>query len=129
MRNSTKVVAALGAAALVAAGGAAYTAANSVPGTTTQGYGATTVTGVTVATMAVNPATNPTNLSTIVYTVTGDVSTTTFTVTLNPGGTQVSVPCTPVYANPTTTITCTPGGTVTMASIDGIGLTAYKAPA
>ena len=66
MRNSTKVVAALGAAALVAAGGAAYTAANSVPGTTTQGYGATTVTGVTVATMAVNPATNPTNLSTIV---------------------------------------------------------------
>jgi hypothetical protein len=127
MRNSTKVVAALGAAALVAAGGAAYTAANSVPGTTRPR--ATTVTGVTVATMAVNPATNPTNLSTIVYTVTGDVSTTTFTVTLNPGGTQVSVPCTPVYANPTTTITCTPGGTVTMASIDGIGLTAYKAPA
>ncbi len=122
MRTSYKFFAGVAAAGLVIASGSAYTAANTVPANTGAGYGSTTATGVTVATMTVNPAANPINLGSVVYTVASDVSSMDFVLSNN--GVVVTAACGASYSNPTTTITCTPDSTTTIASITSFGLTA-----
>lgn len=136
MRNSTKVVAALGGAALVVAAGSAFTASNSVPAAGLDGYGATAVSGLTITAMHINPtAADPALLDTVTYTTSTTLATggnpDVVTLTLNPGvpAQETFDTCVVTGTAGSQLITCTPTtpGDITIASIEGLGLTASSA--
>ncbi len=130
MRTSMKIAVAAAGAAVVMVGGTAFTAANTVPAEQGAGYGSTTATGLTVATMVITPAANPVNLASVVYTALGDYSNVNgYTIQLSTGNgvTVIDSDCVSEVAAGTTTVTCAPESPpVTIASITNLGLTATQ---
>ena len=117
MRNTTKVVAALGAAGLVIAGGTAFTASNTVANSVA-GYGTSTVTGATVS--AVNHTLN--GDGTLILSTLLTFSSTQELNTVKAGfGTDALTACT-VAGTPFLTATCTWGNGTTTGQTTSVPL-------
>lgn len=136
MRKNSKLLAAVAAAGLVATGGLAFTNSNSMPAddSGTVGYGATTVTGVSVSNIAYTAdTTDGSKLASVVVT-SADLTNapgTTGTLTLRDGTDTVLITqdCgVAVPDNPTTpaeyTYTCTLASAVDAADVVTVGFTA-----
>jgi hypothetical protein len=136
MRKNSKLLAAVAAAGLVATGGLAFTNSNSMPANDTGsvGYGATTVTGVSVSNIAYTADTaDGSQLATVVVTSTDltNAPGTTGTLTLRDGsdGVLATQDCGVAAADDTTTpteytYTCTVSPTVAAADVVTVGFTA-----
>ena len=121
MRKNFKLLGAVAVAGLVAAGGSAFTAANTGVTAAYVGYASASVTGVTVSNVnyVVNQ-TNPSKLSSIVFTESEDVTTGyKATLTLDQGTSPLTVSsCLTTTIN---TITC--DTTANVAAVVGVALT------
>jgi hypothetical protein len=141
MRNSKRILGALAVAGLVAAGGTAFTNSNSLPANDTGsvGYGATTVTGVTVSNVAYTADTaDGSMLASVVVTSTDTTNApgTTGTLTLRDSTDNVLTTegCGEAIADNATTptkytYTCTLTPQVTAVSVKTVGFTATGASA
>jgi uncharacterized protein involved in exopolysaccharide biosynthesis len=141
MRKSSKLFVAVAAAGLVAAGGSAFTASNSLPANDSGsvGYGATTVTGVSVSNISYNADTvDGSKLASVVVTSTDltNAPGTTGTLTLRNSLDDVltTEDCgTAVVDNATTptkyTYTCTLTPQVNASDVKTVGFTATGASA
>ncbi len=129
MRKSRIVLAGV-AVATAAAAGTAFTAANTMPtGSQTVGYGASTVTGITVGNVQYVPdATDHSLLSRVVFTTADSLTNKGASMSLrNSGGTILSTVTCSVGS---TTITCTAPTNTEIASFVTVGLAVFnQAPA
>ena len=129
MRKSHLALAGLGLTA-AAATGSAFTAANVVPASVA-GYGEGSVSGATVTDIDYTPsATDNTDLASVVFHSSTDVTGRTATMTLKSGATPVGTSpysCTlGAYAAGTMTITCATADTPAFSSFNTVGLTVVQ---
>ena len=133
MRKSRVLLAGVAVAA-AAAGTSAFTASNDVTAISAAnskaGYGAVTVTGVTVTNITYTPlAADMSKLDKAIFTATGDESLQNAALTLKSGGAVIGSygGCTMSYTSPSTTITCVTGAgspaNPVFTSFDTVGLT------
>lgn len=84
MGKFTKLAAAAGVAAVLAAGGSAFTASNSLPATSvTKGYGSQTITGVAATQVAYNTNTAGDTITSVGLVLTGDTTAKTIKIAFN----------------------------------------------
>ena len=129
MRKSHLAVAGLGLTA-AAVTGSAFTAANVVPASVA-GYGEGAVSGATVTDIDYTPSgTNTTNLASVVFHSSTDVTGRTATMTLKNGTTPVGASpysCSlGTYATGTMTITCATADVPAFSSFNTVGLTVVQ---
>jgi hypothetical protein len=128
MRRSTKLVAALAVAGVVAAGGSAFTASNTMSQTSNfAGYGQATATGATITNITYTPlSTDASKLSTVVFASSTDVTGKVAKLTLKSGVNVVGTPysCTLGAYTTTMDITCsTASDTPAFTAFDETGIT------
>jgi hypothetical protein len=125
MHKSTKVVGALGIAAVVAAGGAAFTNSNTQAASQVVGYGSTTISGATVNSMAYNLNNPGDNVDSITLVLSGDTTGSAVAIGFNGGTTTSCGTGTFAAGSPgTTTYTCDNGGSNFAQPTSGLTSTA-----
>lgn len=102
----------------------AFTASNTLQDGTIAGYDDTTVTGATVTNIAYTPHTDPSQLASVAFTATGDITDTAQTMVLRLNGSPLSSTstCAEVLAT-NTTVTCTLTTPLAFTAFDGLALT------
>jgi len=127
MRKSTKLVAALAIAGVVAAGGSAFTASNTMSQTSNfAGYGQATATGATITDISYTPlSTDASKLSSVVFASSTDVTGKTAKLTLKLAGSVVGTPysCTLGAFTTTMDITCATADNPNFTAFDSTGIT------
>ena len=130
MRKSMKYLGGLAVAGVIAGGGAAFTASNTVPASVA-GYGVSTVTGAVVTSVKYTNATDPSELASVVFTSSTDVTNQTAVMSLrDTGGAVVGTPYSCVlgtYTAGAMTITCDTNDNPLYTSFVGTGLTVTDA--
>jgi hypothetical protein len=128
MRRSHLLLAGLGITA-VAVTGSAFTAANTVPNSVA-GYGQGTVTGATVTNIAYTPAADATNLASVVFTSSTNVTGRTATMMLKQGTSPVGTSpysCTlGTWSGSAIDITCLTPDNPPIANFNTVGLTVVQ---
>jgi hypothetical protein len=126
MRKSRVLLAGVAVAA-AAAGTSAFTGSNTMPTPTHLGYGEITATGATITQIHYTPnGTDASNIDSVVFTTTTDISGQVATMTLKSGGSVIATytPCALSAYSVTMTITCdTSGSARTFQDFDAVGLT------
>ncbi|MDX6268503.1 MAG: hypothetical protein QOD70_3243 [Frankiales bacterium] len=107
MRKSSKLIGALAIAGIAAAGGTAFTAGNSQAASQVVGYGSTTISGATVASMTYNLSPAGDNVNSVQLVLAGDTTGSAVSIGFN-GGAATS--CGTGAFTTVTTYTCDNGG-------------------